>query len=285
MATFTALNGGSPKAVESISASGEANRPASAPKRPEIDTRSASEISTSQKEREAWTNSAQDRPRYPSANYPVVEGSPQKRKRSDSGSPTRGEEQREQREQRQYSHSARSETYEAHRPQSTSHDQFGPAHREYRSYGDENRESSDRWPPQHHQQKSRDEREGGYEQPYSAAPTSALSDDQVSPSGDDRSGVYSGHYTPEQRRDGIIQSDPKKRKRNFSNRTKTGCLTCRKRKKKCDEAKPECKSSFSAPSQSALHTSERLCHSAWPSKDGLRRPAHSQTREAYDSSR
>lgn len=35
--------------------------------------------------------------------------------------------------------------------------------------------------------------------------------------------------------------DPKKRKRNFSNRTKTGCLTCRKRKKKCDEAKPECK--------------------------------------------
>lgn len=26
----------------------------------------------------------------------------------------------------------------------------------------------------------------------------------------------------------------------FSNRTKTGCLTCRRRKKKCDEAKPEC---------------------------------------------
>lgn len=32
-----------------------------------------------------------------------------------------------------------------------------------------------------------------------------------------------------------------KRKRNFSNRTKTGCHTCRQRKKKCDEAKPECK--------------------------------------------
>lgn len=28
---------------------------------------------------------------------------------------------------------------------------------------------------------------------------------------------------------------------NFSNRTKTGCQTCRKRKKKCDEGKPECK--------------------------------------------
>lgn len=32
----------------------------------------------------------------------------------------------------------------------------------------------------------------------------------------------------------------KKRKRNFSNRTKTGCHTCRARKKKCDETKPIC---------------------------------------------
>lgn len=31
-----------------------------------------------------------------------------------------------------------------------------------------------------------------------------------------------------------------KRKRNFSNRTKTGCLTCRKRKKKCGEERPYC---------------------------------------------
>ena len=30
------------------------------------------------------------------------------------------------------------------------------------------------------------------------------------------------------------------RKRNFSNRTKTGCLTCRRRKKKCDETHPIC---------------------------------------------
>lgn len=43
----------------------------------------------------------------------------------------------------------------------------------------------------------------------------------------------------------VVQHDPKKRKRNFSNRTKTGCLTCRRRKKKCDEAKPECKHKFS----------------------------------------
>ncbi|KAF2204751.1 hypothetical protein GQ43DRAFT_428675 [Delitschia confertaspora ATCC 74209] len=37
-----------------------------------------------------------------------------------------------------------------------------------------------------------------------------------------------------------VQVDPKKRKRQFTNRTKTGCGTCRRRKKKCDEAKPEC---------------------------------------------
>jgi hypothetical protein len=36
------------------------------------------------------------------------------------------------------------------------------------------------------------------------------------------------------------QIDVKKRKRQFANRTKTGCGTCRRRKKKCDEAKPEC---------------------------------------------
>jgi hypothetical protein len=61
-----------------------------------------------------------------------------------------------------------------------------------------------------------------------------------SPDDDDRSmSMYP--YTPD-RGDSILQHDPKKRKRNFSNRTKTGCLTCRKRKKKCDELKPECKS-------------------------------------------
>jgi hypothetical protein len=38
---------------------------------------------------------------------------------------------------------------------------------------------------------------------------------------------------------GVTTVTPK-RKRNFSNRTKTGCLTCRQRKKKCDEAQPVC---------------------------------------------
>ncbi|KAF8856441.1 hypothetical protein BDZ45DRAFT_594275 [Acephala macrosclerotiorum] len=38
--------------------------------------------------------------------------------------------------------------------------------------------------------------------------------------------------------------NPKKRKRNFTNRIKTGCSTCHRRKMKCDKAKPECKSLY-----------------------------------------
>lgn len=38
--------------------------------------------------------------------------------------------------------------------------------------------------------------------------------------------------------------DRTRRKRVFSNRTKTGCMTCRRRKKKCDEQHPECKSTI-----------------------------------------
>lgn len=38
---------------------------------------------------------------------------------------------------------------------------------------------------------------------------------------------------------------PPKRKRVFSKRTKTGCMTCRRRKKKCDEQHPSCESNHS----------------------------------------
>ncbi|KAK7177984.1 maltose O-acetyltransferase [Paraphaeosphaeria sporulosa] len=37
-----------------------------------------------------------------------------------------------------------------------------------------------------------------------------------------------------------VHVDRKKPKRQFANRTRTGCGTCRRRKKKCDESKPEC---------------------------------------------
>ncbi|RMD39355.1 hypothetical protein DV735_g5770, partial [Chaetothyriales sp. CBS 134920] len=37
-----------------------------------------------------------------------------------------------------------------------------------------------------------------------------------------------------------VNGQVKKRKRTFANRTKSGCMTCRRRKKKCDEGRPEC---------------------------------------------
>ncbi|EJP61218.1 bacterial transferase hexapeptide [Beauveria bassiana ARSEF 2860] len=45
---------------------------------------------------------------------------------------------------------------------------------------------------------------------------------------------------PSQSRFNGVRDERRKRQREFSHRTKTGCLTCRRRKKKCDEAKPEC---------------------------------------------
>lgn len=60
---------------------------------------------------------------------------------------------------------------------------------------------------------------------------------------EDRSVSYQGGYAPE-RMPLQMNPDHKKRKRNFSNRTKTGCMTCRRRKKKCDETRPECKATF-----------------------------------------
>ena len=50
--------------------------------------------------------------------------------------------------------------------------------------------------------------------------------------------VSSGY--PSDRSPAAVQVAPK-RKRVFSNRTKTGCMTCRRRKKKCDEQHPSCK--------------------------------------------
>lgn len=55
------------------------------------------------------------------------------------------------------------------------------------------------------------------------------------------SDTYDAQYSPEQAAiPGEDPEDAKKRKRKFSNRTKTGCHTCRTRKKKCDERKPLC---------------------------------------------
>lgn len=61
----------------------------------------------------------------------------------------------------------------------------------------------------------------------------------VSPETDDPTRPQYGDYG--QTRSQIADAERKRRKRVFSNRTKTGCMTCRKRKKKCDELHPECK--------------------------------------------
>ena len=61
-------------------------------------------------------------------------------------------------------------------------------------------------------------------------------EDQADPD-NQRYGSYEQERTPH---DGS-NAGPK-RKRVFSNRTKTGCMTCRRRKKKCDEKHPSCKS-------------------------------------------
>ncbi|KAI9850870.1 MAG: Maltose acetyltransferase [Vezdaea acicularis] len=63
-----------------------------------------------------------------------------------------------------------------------------------------------------------------------------VEDDDDSRSSAQRATDYASERTP----GGGAQVDHKRRKRVFSNRTKTGCLTCRRRKKKCDETKPEC---------------------------------------------
>ena len=72
----------------------------------------------------------------------------------------------------------------------------------------------------------------------------AHSADYGSPGADDDLGSQTAYGEYSTSRSGVqVDSDRKRRKRVFSNRTKTGCMTCRKRKKKCDELKPECKSS------------------------------------------
>ena len=62
-------------------------------------------------------------------------------------------------------------------------------------------------------------------------------DNYGSPEDDDDSHAQYGDYGAGRNPQDL---DRKRRKRVFSNRTKTGCMTCRRRKKKCDEQHPEC---------------------------------------------
>jgi hypothetical protein len=65
---------------------------------------------------------------------------------------------------------------------------------------------------------------------------------------DDDQGDQYGAYATDRTSQGAVQAGAK-RKRVFSNRTKTGCMTCRKRKKKCDEGHPYCEYFFTTSIQ------------------------------------
>jgi hypothetical protein len=275
MTSFTAMNGaGSPKAAK-------ANGDSTGPKRAGSPERTSgpaqkqnsdqapkqqppSDATTSHRERDSWAQGGQghDRQPYSPAKHSDVDSS-HKRKRSSSSAESAQREAPAQTERQQ--EDVRLEQSRESEPRERDSYERDVRGRHYRSYGDDGREHGreadrerdrDSW---YSPRERRDERDA-YSQPPSAAPDSANTEEQIgdalrratedypqtSPDGDDMSMSYSGQYTPEQqRREGLVQSDPKKRKRNFSNRTKTGCLTCRKRKKKCDETKPECKSSLS----------------------------------------
>lgn len=120
-----------------------------------------------------------------------------------------------------------------------------PQHRHYLPSAEESRQPTghDQWGPRQYHQSSYnlpDEQLGEVLQRASQN-IEERHHEYASPGDDEQP------YTPydNDRRELSAQSDPKKRKRNFSNRTKTGCMTCRRRKKKCDETRPECECSSS----------------------------------------
>ncbi|KAI0811569.1 hypothetical protein GGR55DRAFT_106893 [Xylaria sp. FL0064] len=243
MATFTALNGGESKNSEAASGSPTARH---------VGSEDRSAIQSAGQEAKPGdapvTQAAQspgpslDRSHYQSTSYPEVEGT-HKRKRSVSVERSREVTSTQDRDQRPL-------------PESRGAYEIPPRDRDYRHYGEDQRERVESW---YSQQQSRDDR-NSYESRDPAGSLQTQADEQTgdslrraashadsghdysatSPDGDESSMLYGGTYSQDQSRDPVIQSDPKKRKRNFSNRTKTGCLTCRKRKKKCDESKPEC---------------------------------------------
>ncbi|KAI1332770.1 hypothetical protein F5Y16DRAFT_125127 [Xylariaceae sp. FL0255] len=235
MTTFTALNGSEqPKTNEGTEKSPTIRHAGEVVKSPEL---SAARI-------DQTSGSGPDRQSYQSAGYPETEGT-HKRKRSVSVEAAR--ETTSTRDQDPHSQAAPRESLET-----ISRDRG-----DYHQYAEDRRERIESWYSQ--TREAREDR-SSYDtrDPKGSAPTQA--DDQAgdslqratshaesrhdfsatSPDGDEDSRLYNSAYSPDQSRDPVIQSDPKKRKRNFSNRTKTGCLTCRKRKKKCDETKPEC---------------------------------------------
>ncbi|KAI2739756.1 transcriptional regulator family: Fungal Specific TF [Penicillium roqueforti] len=81
-------------------------------------------------------------------------------------------------------------------------------------------------------------------------------------------------YAPD--RHGAMQVAPK-RKRVFSNRTKTGCMTCRRRKKKCDEQHPACNNCLRGGFLCEGYSSR----STWQKPSSTKTPIPLQSKEGY----
>ena len=266
MSAFTALNGAEKPAEATIQVADQ-TRPASSG-RPNGQSSVASAVSESAKapdsQKDTWSASTSDRHSHyqqPSG-YAEADNS-HKRKRSDSVElrrdqpPPTQQERSPQEPTVQSTHSEPRMAYESHE-------------RDYRRYTEDHRQRSDGWyASQNHEAQPGYEHKQSQQQPQQPQPAPSRrtppahphSDDPgsepsqrerghsrvdgdypgTSPDVDDRSGsVYATSPYSERKDTGVIQVDSKKRKRIFSNRTKTGCMTCRRRKKKCDEKKPEC---------------------------------------------
>lgn len=268
MSGFTALNGAE-KPVEATIQVADQTRPTSAGRTNGQTSMAPSSTSESVKapepQKDSWSAATTDRePHRKQGPHYAETDNPHKRKRSDTDEMRRDQpppatQDRSPREAPV--HSAHSEPRMAYESRD----------RDYRRYAEDSRQRSEGWYTSQNRdsQSGHEHQQSQHSQPAPSSktpPAQTHSDDPgsepsrkdyhyhsriddypvTSPDADDRSAVYAASSPYSERKDtGVIQVDPKKRKRNFSNRTKTGCMTCRKRKKKCDEQKPECKITIS----------------------------------------
>lgn len=261
MSAFTAFNGVE-KPTEATIKVADQPRPTSAGRANGQTSVTSSTVSETAKapesQKDTWSTPASDRQSHyqPSSSYAEIDN-PHKRKRSDSDEMRRDQPPTAQQERSPREAAAQPTHSESRIP-------YESRGRDYRRIAEDHRQQPDAWYASHNR-----DSQSGYERQQSqpaqssrTPPAHIHSDDPgsepsrreysqsridadypgSSPEVDDRSvSVHTTSPHSERKDTGVIMLDGKKRKRNFSNRTKTGCLTCRKRKKKCDEQKPECK--------------------------------------------
>lgn len=211
-------------------------------------------ITTTATQREDWLPPMNDRPPYQQSSAYSDTDSSHKRKRSGSIDPKSSS------TNSYHIHALPSSTKETPttattesdgprdellrgRSQSDSRDPHKPDYRPFMSSAEESTPGGESWQNRQYPQPypSTEEALGQILQGVSHSMDSQHHHDYDTSPGDDDRSANPYTFVTNDRREMSAQSDPKKRKRNFSNRTKTGCMTCRRRKKKCDETRPECK--------------------------------------------